>query len=64
MNKKVIELLKHKLGEKIMKNCALRAKTYIYLIDGYNNDDYDKNKIINKKDKGIKKKYNIRQTYV
>ena len=28
--------------------CALRAKTYAYLINGYNNDDdYDKEKIIN-----------------
>ena len=32
---------------------ALRAKTYAYLIDGY--DDDDKNKIINKKAKGTKK---------
>ena len=28
---------------------ALRAKTYAYLINGYNDDDYDKEKIINKK---------------
>ena len=36
---------------------ALRPKTYAYLIDGYNDDDddYDKNKIINKKAKGTKK---------
>ena len=33
--------------------CALRAKTYTYLIYGY--DDYDKNNITNKKAKGIKK---------
>ena len=32
---------------------ALRAKKYIYLIDSYD-DDYDKNKIINKKAKGTK----------
>ena len=34
--------------------CALRAKAYVYLINGYNDDDYDKNKI-NKKAKGAKK---------
>ena len=34
---------------------ALRAKTYSYLIDGYNDEDYEKNKIINKKAKGTKK---------
>ena len=28
---------------------ALRAKTYLYLIDGYNDEDYEKNKIINQK---------------
>ena len=35
--------------------CALRAKTYAYLINGYNDDDYDKEKLINKKVKGTKK---------
>ena len=34
---------------------ALRAKTYAYLINGYNDADYDKKKIINKKAKGTKK---------
>ena len=33
----------------------LRVKTYSYLIDGYNDEDYEKNKIINKKAKGTKK---------
>ena len=33
---------------------ALRPKTYAYLIDGYDNDNYEKNKII-KKAKGTKK---------
>ena len=47
-NKKVLGLLKDELGGKIMTEfIALRAKAYAYLIDGYNNDDYDKNKIIN-----------------
>ena len=35
--------------------CALRAKTYAYLINGYNDDDYNKEKIINKRAKGTKK---------
>ena len=34
MNKKVIAMLKDELGGKIMKEfCALRAKTYVYLMD-------------------------------
>ena len=52
MNKKVIGLFKDELGGKIMEEfCALRAKTYAYLINGYNDDDYDKKRIINKKAK-------------
>ena len=47
MNKKVIGLFKDELGGKIMKEfCALRAKTYTYLMD----DDGEK-----KKAKGVKK---------
>ena len=54
-NKKVISLFKDELGGKIMKEfCALKPKTYPYSIDGYD-DDYDKNKLINKKAKGSKK---------
>ena len=34
---------------------GLRAKAYSYLIDGYNDEDYEKNKVINKKAKGTKK---------
>ena len=33
---------------------ALRLKTYAYLIDGYNVEDYEKNKIKNQKAKGKK----------
>ena len=57
MNKKVIGLFKDELGGKIMVEfCAIRPKVYAYLINGYNdNDDYHKEKIINKKAKGIKK---------
>ena len=55
MDKKVIGVFKDELGGKIMEEfCAIRAKTYAYLINGYNNDDYDKEKIKNKKAKGIK----------
>ena len=47
MNKKVIGMFKDELGGKIMKEfCALRAKTYTYLMD----DDSEK-----KKAKGTKK---------
>ena len=54
-NKKVIYMFKDELGGKIMtKFIGLRAKTYSYLIDDYD-DDYDKNNIINKKAKGTKK---------
>ena len=50
--KKVIGLFKDELGGKILEEfCALRAKTCAYLINGYNDDDYDKKKIINKKAK-------------
>ena len=34
---------------------VLRAKKYAYLINVYNDDDYDKKKIINRKAKGTKK---------
>ena len=56
INKKLIGMFKDELGGKIMiKFCALRAKTYAYLIDNYDDDDYGKNKIINKKAKSTKK---------
>ena len=52
----MIGKFKDELGGKIMTEfCALRAKTYSFLIDGYDDDDYEKNKIINKKAKGTKK---------
>ena len=48
-NKKVIGLFKDELRGKIMTEfCALRAKAYSFLIDGYSDDDYEKNKITNK----------------
>ena len=58
MNKKVIGLFKDELRRKIMKEfCALRAKTYAYLIliDLFDDNDYDDNDIRNKKAKGTKK---------
>ena len=33
---------------------GIRAKTYSYLLDGCNDEDCEKNKIINKKAKGTK----------
>ena len=37
------------------KFVALRAKTYSFLIDEYTDEDYGKNKIVNKKAKGKNK---------
>ena len=49
-------MFKDELGGKIMEEfCALRAKTYAYLINGYNDDDYNEEKMINKRAKGTKK---------
>ena len=36
------------------KFCALRAKTYSFLIDEYTAEDYEKNRIVNKKAKETK----------
>ena len=55
-NKKVLAKFKDEIGGKIMtKFVALRAKTYSFLIDGYTDEDYEKNRIVNKKAKGTKK---------
>ena len=49
-------MFKDELGGKIMtKFWPARVKIYSYLIGDYDDDDYDKNKIINKKAKGKKK---------
>ena len=37
------------------KFVVLRAKTYSFLTDEYTDEDYEKNKIVNKKAKGTKK---------
>ena len=50
INKNVLGKFKDELGGKIMTEfVGLRAKTYSYLIDGYNDEDYEKNKTISKK---------------
>ena len=55
-NKKVLGKFKDEIGGKIMtKFVALRAKTYSFLIDEYTDEDYKKNKIVNKKAKRTKK---------
>ena len=55
-NKKVLGKFKDEVGGKIMTTfCALRAKTHLFLIDEYTNDDYEKNNIVNKKAKRTKK---------
>ena len=56
INKNVLGMFKYELYGKIkVKFCGPRAKTYAYLIDCCADDDYEKNKIINKKAKGTKK---------
>ena len=55
-NKKFLGKFKDELGGKIMtKLCAVRAKTYSFLIDDFRDDDYEKNRIVNKKARGTKK---------
>ena len=55
-NRKVLGKFKDELGGKTMtKFVALRAKLYSFLIDEYTNEDYEKNRIVNKKAKGTKK---------
>ena len=54
-NEKVIGKFKDELGGLIMSEfCALRSKAYAFLIDGFNDIDYEKHDI-NKKAKGTKK---------
>ena len=54
--KNVLGNFKDEIGGKIMtKFVALRAKTYSFLIDEYTDEDYEKNRIVNKKTKGTKK---------
>ena len=53
-NKKVLGKFKVEIGGKIMRKFVpLRAKTF--LIDEYTDEDYEKNRIVNKKAKGTKK---------
>ena len=53
-NQKVHGKFKDELVGKIMtKFCALRAKTYSFLIDEYKNHDYEKTNIVNKKGKRV-----------
>ena len=56
MNKKVTGLFKEELGGKFMEIfCRIRAKTYAYLINGYDKDgyDYDKEKIKSQRNKKV-----------
>ena len=54
-NRKVLVKFKDEIGGKIMtKFVALREKTYSFLIDEYTDEDYGKNRIVNKKAKGKK----------
>ena len=55
-NKKAIGKFKDELGGLIMTEvCILRAKTYIFLLDGFTDNDYSMRGIINNKAKGIQK---------
>ena len=54
-NKKALGKFKDEIGGKIMTNfVALRAKAYSFLNDEYTDEDYEKNRIVNKKAKGTK----------
>ena len=56
INKKIVGTFKDEVNGKIIaKFCALRSKIYTFLIDGFNDEDYDKHDIVNKKPKGTKK---------
>ena len=46
---------KKAFGKFKFKLCAPRTKTYSFLIDDFTDDDYEKNRIVNKKAKGTKK---------
>ena len=55
-NKMVISKFKDELDRKIIiEFVALRAKTYEFSKDCYDDNDYEKNNVINKKAKGTKK---------
>ena len=55
-NKKVLRKFKDEIGGEIMtKFVALRAETYSCLIDEYTDENYEKNRTVNKKAKGTKK---------
>ena len=54
-HKKVLGKFKDEIGGKMMtKFCAPRAKTYSLLVEEYTDNDYEKNKLVNKKPKGTK----------
>ena len=52
-NKKVLGKFKDEIGGKFV---ALRAKIYSFLINDFTDEDYEKNRIVNKKAKGTKKR--------
>ena len=55
-NKKVLGEFKDEICGKIMtKFVALRAKAYSFLINEYTDEDYEENRIVNKKAKGTQK---------
>ena len=59
-NKKVLGKCKDEIDGKIMtKFVALKAKTNSFLIDAYTDEDYENNRIVNKKAKGTTKSYLI-----
>lgn len=56
INKKIVGTFKDEVNGKVIAEfCALRSKIYTFLIDGFNDEDYDKHDIANKKAKGAKK---------
>ena len=54
-NKKVLGKFKDETGKIMTKFVSLRAKTYSFLIDEYTDEDYENNRIVNKKAERTKK---------
>ena len=63
--KKVIGKFKDELGGLVMSEfCVHMATTYAFLIDGFNDNDYSKHGIVNKRAMGTKKMCDAKPDYL